>query len=51
MKKLYIGNLSYNTSEADLRDEFAKYGEVTSVTILHDAVTHQPRGLRMPLGV
>jgi len=44
MKKLYVGNLSFNTSEADLRDEFTKYGEVTSVKIVHDAMTHQPRG-------
>ena len=44
MKKLYVGNLSFNTSEANLRDEFAKYGEIISVKILHDAVTHQPRG-------
>jgi cold-inducible RNA-binding protein len=44
MKKLYVGNLSFNTSEANLRDEFAEYGEVTSVKIPHDAVTHQPRG-------
>lgn len=44
MKKLYVGNLAFNTSETDLRDEFAEYGEVTSVKILHDAVTHQPRG-------
>ena len=44
MKKLYVGNLTFNTSETDLRDEFARYGQVASVKILHDAVTHQPRG-------
>jgi len=44
MKKLYVGNPSFNTSEANLRDEFTKYGEVISVKILHDTVTHQPRG-------
>jgi len=44
MKNIYVGNLSFNTSEGNLRDEFAKYGEVASVNVIHDALTHQPRG-------
>ena len=44
MKNLYVGNLSFNTSEEDLREEFGKYGQVTEVKILHDEVTHQSRG-------
>ncbi len=44
MKRLYVGNLAYNTSEADLRDEFARYGQVTSAKIVQDGMTHQSRG-------
>ncbi len=44
MKNLYVGNLSYNTSEETLREEFAKYGQVTSVKIIQDEVTRRPRG-------
>ena len=44
MKNMYVGNLSHKTSEEHLRDEFAKYGQVTEVKIIHDEVTHQSRG-------
>jgi cold-inducible RNA-binding protein len=44
MKNLYVGNLSFNLSEENLRDEFGKYGEVISVKILQDGMTHQSRG-------
>src|SRR5690348_6201082 len=44
MKNMYVGNLSFNVSDENLRDEFAKYGKVTSATIIRDAVTHQSRG-------
>ena len=44
MKNMYVGNLSFNVSDENLRDEFAKYGEITSATIIRDAVTHQSRG-------
>jgi cold-inducible RNA-binding protein len=33
---IYIGNLSLETTAEELREEFAKYGEVTSVTIMND---------------
>jgi RNA recognition motif-containing protein len=33
MKNMYVGSLSFNTSEGNLRDEFAKYGEVASVNV------------------
>ena len=29
--KLYVGNMSFKTSEADLRDAFGKFGAVTDV--------------------
>jgi RNA recognition motif-containing protein len=43
-KKLYVGNLSHNTSEADLRALFAPFGTVASVNIVEDRETGRPRG-------
>lgn len=43
-KKLYVGNLSYATTEADLRVLFAKFGPVTSVTLITDRQTGQSKG-------
>jgi len=42
--KIYVGNLSYDITEDELRQEFATYGEVSSVDILIDKVSGQPRG-------
>jgi RNA recognition motif-containing protein len=41
---LYVGNLSPETTEGDLRTIFSEFGEVVSVKILLDAVTGLPRG-------
>lgn len=35
-KKIYVGNLSYNTSEASVRDAFGAIGEVLSVKLITD---------------
>lgn len=43
-KKLFVGNLSFNVTEDDLREEFGKIGEVASVKIITDGVTGRPRG-------
>ena len=44
-KRLYVGNLSYSTTEADLRDAFAATGnEVTEVKVVLDRDTGRPRG-------
>jgi len=43
-KKLYVGNLSYESDEESLREEFAKSGEVQSVKIITDAATGRSRG-------
>lgn len=42
--KLYVGNLSFNTSEGELRDLFAQHGEVTSASLVMDRETGRPRG-------
>ena len=41
---IYVGNLSYNMSESELRDAFGAYGEVSSVKILMDRETGRSRG-------
>jgi RNA recognition motif-containing protein len=43
-KKIYVGNMSYNTSEEDLRDLFAQYGTVVSTSIIIDRETRRPKG-------
>lgn len=43
-KRLYIGNLSFNTTEAGLREAFSQVGEVTSVVVMMDKMTGRSRG-------
>jgi RNA recognition motif-containing protein len=42
--KLYVGNLSFETTEVDLRDAFGQFGTVTEVHIASDRYTGRPRG-------
>lgn len=42
--KLYVGNLSYDTSEEDLRTLFSEAGTVSSVTMINDRATGQFKG-------
>jgi RNA recognition motif-containing protein len=42
--KLYVGNLSYTTTEDDLRALFAKAGEVASVAVIKDRDTGNSKG-------
>jgi len=44
MMKLYVGNLSYNTGENDLREMFAAYGAVESVAVITDRDTGRSKG-------
>jgi len=41
---MYIGNLNWQTTEADLQAAFEAFGEVSSVTIIKDKYTGQSRG-------
>jgi RNA recognition motif-containing protein len=43
-KKLYVGNLSYDTTEDTLRDAFAEVSEVESVTIVTDRMSGRSKG-------
>ena len=41
---IYVGNLSYQTTEDDLRSAFADHGEVSSVAIITDKYSGQSKG-------
>lgn len=43
-RKLYVGNLPYNTTEQDLQDLFAGAGAVESVNVMRDQATGRARG-------
>lgn len=43
-KKLYVGNLSWTSTETEVRTAFEAYGEVTSVKLIEDRETGRPRG-------
>jgi RNA recognition motif-containing protein len=44
MKKLYVGNISFQTTEDELRDAFSQYGTVTSAQVVLDRDTGRSRG-------
>ncbi len=44
MLKIYVGNLSFQTTEDDLRNLFAEHGQVDSVAIITDRDTGRSRG-------
>ena len=44
MKRLYVGNLSFHTTEDQLRGIFASYGQIDSVNLVTDRNTGQSRG-------
>src|SRR4030043_11393 len=49
---IYVGNLSYEVTEEELREEFAAFGEVASASIIKDKYSGQSKGfafIEMPL--
>jgi cold-inducible RNA-binding protein len=42
--RIFVGNLSFNTTENDLQDAFAAHGTVTETNLLMDRMTSKPRG-------
>lgn len=42
--KLFVGNLSFNTTENDLQDLFAAHGSVVEANLMMDRVSGRPRG-------
>ena len=44
MKNIYVGNLSFKTTQDELRDIFAQFGDVSSVNIITDRMTGQSKG-------
>jgi cold-inducible RNA-binding protein len=43
-KNIYVGNLSYDTTQEQLQTLFEAYGEVSSVNVITDRHTGRPRG-------
>jgi len=41
---IYVGNLSYQTSEEELQTAFGNHGEVSSVSIIRDRFSNQSKG-------
>lgn len=41
---IYVSNLSFNTSDAELQDLFSQYGEVSSAKVITDRETGRSRG-------
>ena len=41
---IYVGNLSHQTQESELRQSFERFGEVTQVNIIKDKFTGDPKG-------
>lgn len=44
MTNIYVGNLSFDATEQDVRQAFEAYGEVSSVNLIMDRMTGRPRG-------
>jgi RNA recognition motif-containing protein len=43
-RRLYVGNLSYDTTELELRETFGKFGTVADAKVVMDRDTGRPRG-------
>ncbi|KAG8377449.1 hypothetical protein BUALT_Bualt08G0034000 [Buddleja alternifolia] len=43
-KKIFVGGLSANLTEEEFRSYFEKFGSISDVVVMHDNMTHRPRG-------
>lgn len=43
-KKIFVGGLSANLTEEEFKVHFEKFGRITDVVVMHDNMTHRPRG-------
>jgi cold-inducible RNA-binding protein len=43
-RKLYVGNLSFDTTDQMLQESFSPYGEITSTTVIMDRETNRSKG-------
>ena len=43
-KKMYVGNISYSTTEEKIQEVFSEYGEVTSANLIIDKLSGRSRG-------
>ena len=41
---IYVGNLSYQVTDEDLREAFAGYGEIASTSVIRDKFTNESKG-------
>ncbi len=41
---IYVGNLSFETTDEQLREEFGAFGEITSANVIKDRMTNRSRG-------
>jgi RNA recognition motif-containing protein len=44
LKKIYVGNLPFSTTDQDLRELFARHGEVSSASVVMDRESGRSRG-------
>jgi len=44
MKKLYVGNLSFNTTDQELNEAFSEYGEIVSATVIKNKYDNRSKG-------
>jgi cold-inducible RNA-binding protein len=44
MKKIYVGNFAFSTTDAQLREVFDHYGAIQSVNVVRNEYTGKPRG-------
>ncbi len=44
MNKIYVGNLSFNTTESELEELFGQYGKVVEVALIRDRISNRLKG-------